>query len=366
MSRLTWLLTFLFVVGLPFGAKFFSSADVSYLFSFPPDFGHVDHLPFRSQLTALVLSCLAVLPILWLLFRRKDRIYRHNLVLERRHFPKWGYLGYALLGISWVIAWTRLPSFSGIQIYTFTPLWLGFIVVVNAHVHQRSNTAPLYKSPSKFAGLFLLSALFWWGFEFLNRFTENWIYTGVEGLSASHYYIHGSICFSTVLPAVYSVFRWLHSHNPLHRTFYIGPRLGLLRSRGVGLVFLVVGLVGMAGVGLWPQFSYPFLWLGPVCIYGGLQLLFGKTSGISSWARGDWRWVALWGLSGLICGFFWELWNFYSQLKWEYQVSFFNGWPIFEMPLLGYLGYLPFGIFCGLVTQLIFQKRAGIEFSPNE
>ena len=357
--------TLLAILILPLSAVYFGSGDVAFLIAFPPEFERIEHLPFRPTLTLLALGSCFLVPVLWVLLKRKDRIYRHNLLVQRRHFPKWGYLGYSLLAVSWLIAWTRLPLFSAVQIYTFTPLWLGFIVVVNAHVHQRSNKAPLYKSPGKFAALFLLSALFWWGFEYLNRFTVNWIYVGAEGLSAYHYYIHGSLCFSTVLPAVYSVFLWLHSYNHLHRTFYIGPRFGFLKNRGVGLVSLILGLLGMLGVGWIPQFSYPFLWFGPLLICGGLQLLIGQNAGIYSWARGDWRWFAFWALAGLICGFFWELWNFYSQLKWEYQLSFFNGWPVFEMPILGYLGYLPFGIFCGLVTKWLFKNRAQIEFSPN-
>jgi hypothetical protein len=38
------------------------------------------------------------------------------------------------------------------------------------------------------------------------------------------------------------------------------------------------------------------------------------------------------------------MWNFYSYPKWVYRVPFVNFWHIFEMPLLGYLGYLPFAL----------------------
>ena len=366
MSRLSWIVTVAAVLALPLLALYLSVGDVSFVAAFPPELGRVDHVPFRPKWTLVALGAFGMIPVAWVLLHRRDRIYRHNLVLQRRHFPKWGYVGYLLLAISWFIAWTRYPVFSIVQLYTFTPLWLGFIVVVNAHVHRRSNTAPLYKAPGKFALLFLLSALFWWVFEYLNRFTENWVYGGVESVSAWHYYIHGSVCFSTVLPAVYSVFRWLNSYNHLHRMFYLGPRLPITEGRLSGIGFLVLGILGLIGVGFMPELAYPWLWVGPLLVYGGMQLLLGNSRAISHWIRGDWRWVGFWALAGLICGFFWELWNFYSLLRWEYQVSFFNGWQVFEMPILGYLGYLPFGVFCGLVTQWIFKKRAGIEFSPND
>ena len=46
----------------------------------------------------------------------------------------------------------------------------------------------------------------------------------------------------------------------------------------------------------------------------------------------------------LACGFFWELWNFYSYPKWTYHIPVVGHPRLFEMPLLGNLGYLPFGL----------------------
>jgi hypothetical protein len=61
-------------------------------------------------------------------------------------------------------------------------------------------------------------------------------------------------------------------------------------------------------------------------------------------ASGDWRAVlALWG-GCLICGFFWEMWNVHSYPKWVYQIPFVDVLHVFEMPLLGYFGYLPFAL----------------------
>jgi hypothetical protein len=60
--------------------------------------------------------------------------------------------------------------------------------------------------------------------------------------------------------------------------------------------------------------------------------------------KGDWRPVmALW-LAGLTCGFFWELWNYYAWPKWIYHVPFVGVFHLFEMPALGYGGYLPFAM----------------------
>jgi hypothetical protein len=65
--------------------------------------------------------------------------------------------------------------------------------------------------------------------------------------------------------------------------------------------------------------------------------------------------------AGLICGFFWELWNWGSLPKWLYDVPFANRPTLFEMPLLGYGGYLPFALEVyaayHLLHWLIFRRR---------
>jgi hypothetical protein len=37
------------------------------------------------------------------------------------------------------------------------------------------------------------------------------------------------------------------------------------------------------------------------------------------------------------------MWNYNAMSKWYYTVPFVGFGKVFEMPILGYLGYLPFG-----------------------
>ncbi|MGZ5435395.1 MAG: hypothetical protein ACXW3F_04990, partial [Pyrinomonadaceae bacterium] len=50
--------------------------------------------------------------------------------------------------------------------------------------------------------------------------------------------------------------------------------------------------------------------------------------------------------AGLVCGFLWEFWNYWALSKWTYTVPYFGDIKIFEMPVLGYLGFPPFAIEC--------------------
>ena len=80
--------------------------------------------------------------------------------------------------------------------------------------------------------------------------------------------------------------------------------------------------------------------------------------------NGDWRYLFTWALAALFCGFFWEMWNFYSHAKWVYSVPYFQAFHIFEMPLLGYTGYLPFGLECACVIQVFYGRETSrVQFS---
>ena len=61
-------------------------------------------------------------------------------------------------------------------------------------------------------------------------------------------------------------------------------------------------------------------------------------------------------IAALVCGFFWEMWNYYSYPKWIYHIPGVGVLHIFEMPLLGYLGYLPFAWELYALRHLLWRK----------
>jgi len=95
----------------------------------------------------------------------------------------------------------------------------------------------------------------------------------------------------------------------------------------------------------------------PVLIIVCLQTLMKERQVFSTMAAGDWRSAVAAALAALICGCFWEMWNYFSMAKWAYSVPLVHRFLIFEMPLLGYGGYLPFGLEClaigGMVEKVV-------------
>lgn len=237
-------------------------------------------------------------------------------------------------------------------------LWLSYIFTMNALTYRRSGTCLLTHGTPYFVALFPVSAGFWWYFEYLNRFVENWYYIGVCEFTSSQYVMHATSAFATVLPAVMSTmelmksFPWVtrrnsHSHDPV------------TISRFNAIVILLLSCLGLMEVSVWPDYLFPLIWIVPILILESLICLSGMEGPFMKiWNRqGDLLGLAM--LSAIICGFFWEMWNFYSSPKWVYSIPYVHRFMIFEMPVLGYLGYLPFGVECLVVADLV--KRAFAE-----
>lgn len=275
---------------------------------------------------------------------------------KRRDFPIWGWAALLWLAASSMLAWTRFSWFEPFQPHTFTPLWLGYIGVVNALTVWRAGNSLLTREPLRFAALFPLSALFWWFFEYLNRFVGNWHYAGIEDFSALQYTFFATLAFSIVLPAVASTAEWLGTFERLDAAFARWFPVCVPRPKLVAAVVLVVMTLSLAGLGVFREHLFPLVWISPLLVIVSLQALGGRATVLSPLRRGDWRSLMTYAVGALVCGFFWEMWNYGSLAHWEYGIPYVDRFRIFEMPLLGYAGYLPFGIECAAIAALVLDR----------
>jgi hypothetical protein len=249
-------------------------------------------------------------------------------------WPPHGWLGLVLIAVFWPLNW----SLEGMRTHWgFFPLWLGYCLAVDALVLRRTGTSLLRRGRLAYAGLFLLSAPVWWLFEAINLRTQNWFYAGRESFTDLEYFLLASWSFSTVIPAVFGTaelaasFRWvrrLPAARPLH--LHPGAVLGC-------------GIAAFAALMLWPRYAFPLVWLSLWWILEPMNLRLGNPSLLDDLRGGDWRRLVALGLGAVICGLFWEMWNFWSFPKWHYRIPFVGFGHVFEMPILGYGGYVPFG-----------------------
>ena len=272
-----------------------------------------------------------------------------------RSAPLHLWLGLLLVAVFWPLNWLPLDSLLG-ELRThvlFFPLWLGYVLLVDGLVHLRRGSSPLTRSPRGFALLFVASAPVWWLFELFNLRLQNWEYLGREHFSDLEYFLYATLSFSTVLPAVLCTAELVRSTRWVER-FADGPRLSYSPARG--RAYVIAGLVMLALLLAFPRQAFPFVWMWAVFVCDPLARRRGRRSFSADLERGDWRpWLSLW-LGGLICGFFWELWNLWSYPKWIYNVPYVGFAKVFEMPVLGYLGYLPFAMELWLLAQLMLPR----------
>lgn len=340
------------LLGLPLLGTVISGEAVAPYLAFPPQTRDVPAAPFSPLIFAgtAMIAILLLFGLGWLVLR--DRQHRPSSPPRQGRWPWWGWLGLATLTISWLLAWNRFAWFAAWEGATFTPLWLSYIVVINACTMRRCGHCLLHDRPRYLLGLLPLSALFWWYFEYLNRFVQNWHYVGTEEFSPTRYIIHASLAFATVLPAVMSTRDWLTSLlHPPARPLAIHPPARTVRR--LGLVTLLFAASGLLGLGVWPAYLFPLLWVAPLLLLLAMQALAGEPPLLQQLRSQGWRVIYLPALAALQCGFFWEMWNGYSAAKWIYNVPFVHHLQIFEMPLLGYTGYLPFGVECAVIAMLL-------------
>lgn len=338
----------LLLLGLPLAGLALAGQTITPYLAFPPRTDFVAHAPFSWSvfigLALVILSLLAVLVrMLWPVQRGSAPV--------ARPLPWWGWLALVSLGLFWLLAWTR-PAFLGpLRSWTFTPLWLSWIVLVNALAFRRTGRCLLIRHPRAYLALFPLSAAFWWYFEYLNRFVQNWHYVGEVTREPLSYFLHASLAFSTVLPAVIGTLAWLWTWPGLgSRCLSWRGMPGHRRVRGA--LLLTIAAVSLAGLGLWPDVLFPLVWVAPLLLILGLQMLEGVPTVFTELAHGSGRCLALPALAALLCGFLWELWNVNSDPKWIYSIPFVDRFHLFEMPILGYAGYLPFGLECLVIAAL--------------
>jgi hypothetical protein len=274
---------------------------------------------------------------------------------QRPRFAPQGRVGLLLLAVCWPLDWL-LPGLR--TSYLFFPLWLGYILVVDALVARRAGASLWTRSRQGFVLLFVLSVPAWWLFEAINDRTGNWEYLGTGSFTPLEYYALCTLSFSTVMPAVFETaefvrtFRWVNS---------LQPRARIPDSPQVHLRFLLAGLVMLALTLLWPKFFYPFVWISLVFIFEPVNRWLGRRHFLEWLQHGDWRPVISLSLGALICGFFWEMWNFWSWPKWIYHTPGANFLHLFEMPLPGYGGYIPFALELFALKNFLWPRGPKLE-----
>lgn len=358
-SLIRWTIIIAILIGMPLMGIALNDQSISTYLEFPPLTRHVIHPGFHWWVFGIIAGIDGMMVAVFvLLLRRAHQKSARPITVPRARFPAWGWIGAGIMSAGWWLAWTRHGWFAPLQHHTFCLPWLGYILLTNAWCHQRSGTCLVKEAFNQFLLLFPVSAVFWWYFEFLNRIVQNWFYVGVDQFGPIEYTLFASLAFATVLPAVLSTYRLLLT-LPLFNTGLknIGHWSPSQISRFTALSILVASAFCMALISRYPNYLFPLIWVAPLLVITAVQALWKQETIVTPLINGDWRAILASALAALICGFFWELWNHHSLARWVYALPFVDRYHIFAMPVLGYGGYLPFGVECLAVGRFVVHDH---------
>ncbi len=349
-------------LALPLIAAWFAYPDTH----LPPGFGVFppDYNQPMPGFNLLIFTVIALVEIAFAIFLLFPTWFGFQPVTPspqpaKKPFPIWFWIGAAFTLFFWWLMWARVTPFGNLVYYAFSPMWWGFILVLDGLTYRRNNGVSLLSSkPKTFIISALVSVFGWLFFEYYDYFVlGNWYYpnTHIPGLSHGLIVALFLIAYTTVWPAIFEWYTLLKTCPKLATRYSQGPKLALpawlLIWGGFALIFLMTFL---------PYPLFWVVWIGPFAVVAGVLMKLKIWNPVSAMATGNWTPLILVALASLFNGFFWEVWNYGSahplpELQtnpnyWIYNIPYVNVIHIFaEMPLLGFFGYLPFGVLVWVV-----------------
>ena len=247
---------------------------------------------------------------------------------------------YGLLGILMII-FVEANFFLKIQplaLLSFPIVWFGYIFFVDSIVYRLRGSSLIANRFPEFLGMAIISGVFWWFFEFVNIPLNNWHYIGIEyiGVYAD---LLAYISFATVLPALFETVELAKS---LHRPKNRGRKWNM--SNTTMHVMMALGVLCFVLPTLFPKVAYPLVWGSFFLLLDPINYFRGQPSVVGHIKKGNSIILAYLFVAGIILGLLWEFWNYWAVVKWVYDVPFVGFLKVFEMPLLGYIGYFPFAL----------------------
>jgi hypothetical protein len=244
-----------------------------------------------------------------------------------------------------------------------TPIaWSGYIFFVDALVRKRRGESLMTQMPAEAAFIGVAGIPLWVVFEGYNKyFLHNWYYIGLPENLAVRYFGY-AWAFATISIAIFETAECVGAYRGVRRED-AASRTPPIVPLGVGGTVSVIAGATMLLVPI----IRPSTWLAAPVWLGFIFLLdpINAASGAES-IRGDLREghrgrLTNLLISGVICGFIWEFWNYWAGSKWIYTVPVPPHVKIFEMPLAGFLGFPPFAVECFtmyvFVRHLIWRRR---------
>ena len=243
--------------------------------------------------------------------------------------------------------------------------WWSYILLLDGFCALRRGHSLLTDRRRLLLPIACWSVTFWFFFELLNLRFHNWYYVEVPPLRSTLELAGGGLfaflCFATVFTGLFETYEALSA-------------LGVLRSWRsrvrtlpvwVSYVVQATGAIMASLAVLFPYYLSPLIWGSFTFLVDPWIYRRGGRSILRDVEVGEWGLLARLFLSGLLCGLVWESLNFFAPQKWIYTVRGLEELKLFEMPLLGFLGFpaLAFDAFAGFsLASYLFHGNVTWEY----
>ncbi|MFZ0637477.1 MAG: hypothetical protein WA755_12470 [Candidatus Acidiferrales bacterium] len=259
---------------------------------------------------------------------------------RRAPLPAHGWLGIlSLAGAEWLM-FRRVEPVATF----FTPIaWSAYILIADAAVFAVSRRSRIRDAPRPFLRMAALSIPLWLVFEAYNLRLRNWTYVGAPRFWPAAL-LGYAWSFATITPAIFETCDLIQSLLPLREFAAVEISRAAQRKMMVaGAACLVLPLILPGRIA---AYLFALLWIGFPLLLDPLNYRLGWPSFIGDFGEGLRGRFYAFLLSGWVCGWLWEFWNYWAAAKWQYIFPMFQHAKIFEMPAPGYLGFPPFALDC--------------------
>lgn len=264
------------------------------------------------------------------------------------------YHGFIGLGVFALAEFSMLAGIWPFTSWFFSLTWWAYIFMVDHFVYHLKGKSLWVNHRAEFFLLIPCSVVFWMIFEGFNVYLGNWQYENIHSQTWVRW-IGYFISFGTVLPALFETRELIESLGTF-RSLKIKP---LPFPASWHLPFTVLGLLFLFLPLFWPGYFFALTWLGFFFLFEPILHAKGGRSLMRDLEQGHLQTIISLLVSGLICGIFWEFLNYWATAKWVYTVPYVSWLKIFEMPVLGFFGFLPFAVESFVMYNFLCLLRQG-------
>ncbi len=293
------------------------------------------------------------------LFGFKKGEYPEEKPADKVNFPVWFWAGLAMWGIPLILLFSRASEPKWLLYWSDLPIFWGFTLLLDGIVYKRrGGVSIIASSPREILGIGAASILGWMIFEYLNFFVDdNWYYPFGNLVPQNEFLLYAIVGSSGLMPMAFEWYSLLRTFKGMRHRFDRGWKIVLPEWLKTGALILALG--GMVASGLFPNGFFFSLWISPLVIIAVVLDKLDIWTPFRSIGTGNWTPLLLFAITYFFQGITMEGWNYlsgahaggevvltYAPAYWVYSIPYIEGPRIFEMPLVGYLGYIPFSLYC--------------------